>query len=293
MKDSITPHTIATLAVMLRAAQSSKKPILLVEGETDDLVLQHSFGERIQVLPAHGKHLACEGAKVLHDEMGHRDWFLAIVDADFDHILEIEIKHPSILVSELHDLECEYIKSRALEKTLREHGSAEKMQRLFNLPDTAGFSVLASHVRTELHKPAAVLGALRLLSVQKNLNLSFKKLRHEKVLSAKTIDIDKRHLVETIRQQNVGIKVDTESTLKEIDNILGQHHDPWQLCQGHDLVKVFCLGLRRIWSSKTLDVETVESSLRLAFEFAFLSLSQPGRSLVSFVEEFERRAAAN
>lgn len=291
MKDSITPHTVAALAVMLRTAQPTKKPILLVEGESDELVLQHSFGDRVQIVPAHGKLLACEGAKVLHDEMGHRDWFLAIVDADFDHILGIEIKHPSILVSELHDFECEYIKTRSLEKTLREHGSAEKMRRLFNLPDTAGFSVLASHVRTELHKPATVLGAFRLLNAQKNLNLDFKKLRHEKILYAKTIDIDKRHLIELMKQQNPDIKIDTDYISSEIDILLSKDHDPWQLCQGHDLVKIFCLGLRRIWSSKTLDIEAIESSLRLAFELAFLLLNQPGKTLVSFVEEFERRTA--
>ncbi|AFE06260.1 hypothetical protein COCOR_05221 [Corallococcus coralloides DSM 2259] len=293
MKDSITPHTIANLAVMLRAAQSGKKPILLTEGETDELILQHMFGERIQIVPAHGKFLASEGAKVLHDEMGHRDWFLAIVDADFDHILGIEFGHPAILVSESHDFECEYLKTRALEKTLREHGSAEKLARTLKLPADTQFSIFASHVRMEIHKPAMILGALRLINIKDQLNLDFKKLRHEKLLEPKTIELDEKSLIESIKQHNPGKKIDTKQLTTKIKLVLGENHDPWQLCQGHDLVKIFCLGLRRMWSSSSRDLDSIESSLRLSFESAFLLLSHSGRLLVSFIEKFENQASVH
>lgn len=293
MKDTITAHSIASLARMLRAGQPNKKPIILVEGETDELLLQHCFGSRVDTAPAHGKALASEAAQILYNETGERAGYLAIVDADFDHILGTPIEHPAILVSDLHDFECEYIKSPALDKVLREYGSLDKIARSLGLSKDLEASVLPGLIRKELHKAACVIGALRLLSIKANLSLDFKDLRHEKLFEPRTITINKIRLLELIKIQNPSRPFEPEQAILHLDSILLESHDPWQLCQGHDLIAIFGLGMRRMWGKKALDNDTIESSLRLAFELSFLLTGTAGKNLASFVTEFESRVRAS
>lgn len=74
---------------------------------------------------------------------------------------------------------------------------------------------------------------------------------------------------EQLRQQLNELEV-TRSRLIEVGLLdKEEDHDPWQVCCGHDLVKILSLGLRKaIGSNKATDVEpnSLERNLRLAYE---------------------------
>ncbi|WP_224240209.1 DUF4435 domain-containing protein [Hyalangium gracile] len=284
-------HTVANTVMMVRAAQVKKKPIVLVEGSKDHKALEHCLGERVELIPAYGKDLVIAGAKVLHDELNQFGWYIAVVDADFDRILGIENAHAVVLVSDAHDMECEYVKSYAMEKVLREYGSRSKIKRHFNVEDVSNTSVTAEHVRQAIFGPASVFGAARLVNARHKLNLDFKEIRHDKALEPKTINVKVDRLVELVVIKNADRIVDRSWLISEVELVLGEKHEPWQLCQGHDVVKIVALGLRRLWSSQSPDEDTIEKALRLAFDVECLRGSACGSAILKFIEAFETRGA--
>jgi hypothetical protein len=65
-------------------------------------------------------------------------------------------------------------------------------------------------------------------------------------------------------------------------------HDPWQLCNGHDLVGVLSIGLRRAIGSQSavgVGVEEMERALRLAYEAVDFAASELYRA----IREWEQR----
>jgi hypothetical protein len=65
-------------------------------------------------------------------------------------------------------------------------------------------------------------------------------------------------------------------------------HDPWQLCNGHDLVEVLSIGLRRAIGSQSaaaVRVEEIERALRLAYE----SVDFAASALYRTIREWEQR----
>jgi hypothetical protein len=220
--------------------------------------------------------------------VGVLGWYFAILDADFDRILGIAWVHAAVFVTDLHDLECEYLHSPALEKVLREYGSRDRLVRRFGgSADAVDWPAMANSIRAELHRSGAIFGALRLVSIRKVLDLEFKELNQSSALKPKTIEVDLKKLLDLVLMNNPGNVQDRKQLARDVEAELAQDHDLWQLCQGHDLLTLFALGMRRMWCSAPPTDDVVEKSLRLGFEAAFFLATGHGKRVEQFLRGYE------
>jgi len=125
----IDGYYIAAQIRLLR--QVHKGTVLILEGQDDakifDKFVDHS-GCKTEV--AFGKPNALKALDLLEDEgvLG----VLAIVDSDFDRLLQTENNLENLYLTDLHDIDLTMFCSPALETYLREHGDKALLEKNFN-----------------------------------------------------------------------------------------------------------------------------------------------------------------
>lgn len=278
MDEFITGDTIANAVRMIRAAQLTKRTVMIVEGESDRRFLEICMRGRLECYPVKGKDKVIKALEVLKRESA-LGWFFALMDADFDRLLGVTVSHDSAVMTDLHDLECELLSSPALEKVVREYCSEDKCFSALGVRDLV---LAAVRIRQELLEQGSVLGAIRFVSRRDGLSVKFSGMSYEAILVPKTVKVDPVEAVRYLLSR--GSHVTNEGSLMaEVKKVLDAGHEAWQLCQGHDLVNLFLLGMRRLWGRGNLRDGIVDSGLRLAYEEAFLGSREFGKFILRFL----------
>jgi len=146
---------------------------LLVEGSTDERVYKHFIGEdKCQIIVTHSKDNAIKALVILEKDklLG----VLAIVDADFMVLEEMQPSSQNLLLTDMHDLELMIINSPALEKVLVELGSTEKISKLEK--------TYKKDIRSLLLESAMPIGYLRWVSLREKLSLKFETLKLDRFI---------------------------------------------------------------------------------------------------------------
>lgn len=281
MQKYVTGETIAISLRMVRKAQKIARPIILVEGTTDVRLYRWMIGPAAEVVPGTGKENVLQAVERIDDCWG---WCICVLDADFDRILGIE-RDNRILLTDLHDIECEYFRSDAFKKTLDEFCSFEKLRKAFPSISSDDLGRAVDEVRESVIAACAVIGCLRLVSAKKGFGLRFRGIDHRKVLSPKTVDVDLSELVRVVLANGAAISVSPDQLVELINAELEEKHDCWQLCQGHDLVSISCIGIRRVWGDGKINEYYLDRALRLAFEAPFFWSTHLGQSLAHKLQE--------
>ncbi len=273
MRDYITPDRIANNIRMLRSDSRFKGSILIAEGDTDAR-LWNNFIDAAQchVQNAFNKENAVEILKIL--ERDNFSGVLAIVDADFSVLEGNEPRNPNLFFTDTHDVETMMLKSPALEKLLREHGSEEKINNF------------GKDVRATLLESSKPIGYLRFYSLKDDLAFRFENLSFHKFIDKYNLAIDMNKLIKTVLE-NSQKHDDPEEIKKNLNNLISEKHDPWYVCCGHDLIEILSLGLRKPFgscNSKDVEPTTLEKDLRLAYESSYFVLTQLYRD----IREWER-----
>ena len=253
MRSSIAAVDIANRVRLLRTHH--KGAFLIVEGDTDKRFYERYISrEHCQIVIAYSKEQAVEALKIL--EQDHFSGVLAIVDADFDILLQSHPSTPNLLLTDTHDVETMLLKSPALDKVLAEFGSEEKINRH---PDI--LSLLCAAGRP--------LGYLRLVSLREDLSLRFEELPMNRFLAEPALTVDRARLIRTIKDHSVKPQLRDSDIEAMIGDVETDTHDPWHVCNGHDLVGILSLGLRSSLGTNNpaqVRPEILERSLRLAYE---------------------------
>ncbi|MGL5080845.1 MAG: DUF4435 domain-containing protein [Microcoleaceae cyanobacterium] len=198
---------------------------------------------------------------------------LAIVDADFDH-LEVSLhSSPNLIRTDTHDLETILLNSSALEKVIAEFGSEEKIAKF------------GRGVRTVLLEAGMPIGYLLWISQLDELNLTFDGITFSKFINDQTLQIDEFKLIQEVKNKSQAFVLKNEDLQQRLIKQKSDTRDPWQVCCGHDLVKILSLGLRKaIGSAKASDVEpnNLERILRLAYEETYFYKTQIYSSVCSW-----------
>lgn len=281
MQNFVTGETIAISVRMVRKAQKVSKPILLVEGTTDVRLYRWMLGGAAEVVPGTGKENVLQATARIGDCW---EWCICVLDADFDRILGVE-RDNRILLTDLHDIECEYFRSDAFRKTLDEFCSFEKLRKAFPSISSGDLDRAVDEVRESVISACAVIGSLRLVSAKRNLQLRFKGMDHRKVLEPKTVSVDVTALVRVVLANGASVAVSPDDLTKWTISERDAGHDRWQLCQGHDLVSVSCIGIRRVWGDGKVNEDYLDRALRLAFEAAFFWGTNLGHALAQRLEQ--------
>ncbi len=132
-------------------------------------------------------------------------------------------------------------------------------------------------VRRKLLEAGTLIGYLRWISQLKRLNLTFNDIKYSNFIDKETLQADEIKLIKEVKNKSQKFDLQDVELKQNTDKIKSSNHDPWQICCGHDLVKILSLGLcKAIGSNKTSDVEPekMEICLRLAYEDSYFSQTQ-------------------
>jgi hypothetical protein len=274
------PRSAVVIANEIRLRRSQHLgSFIVIEGRNDRLFYERFFDlQQCKLVVADGKEKVCEVVRIL-DADNFRG-VLGIVDADFDLLEEIPVSSYNVIRGNCHDIEAMLICSPALDRVLREFGSEDKIQRLVT---SAG-----RDIRHILLAAASPLGYLRWHSLRSNLRLRFEGLSFGRFIDMTTLTADRSTLIATVKNHSQRQELqsdDLELAIRELEN---PNHDRWQLCNGHDLVGVLSIGLRRAFGSQSagaVGIEELERALRLSYEAVDFAASDLCRT----IREWEQR----
>jgi hypothetical protein len=274
------PRSAVVIANELRLRRSQHQgTFVVVEGRDDRLFYERFLDiQQCKFVVADGKEKVCEVISIL-DAAGFHG-ALGIVDADFDLLDEIPMSSLNVIRGNCHDIEAMLIRSPALNRVLREFGSEDKIQKFVT---KAGRDIC--HVLLAAVSP---LGYLRWHSLRSDLRLRFDGLPLARFVDMVTLTADRSKLIATVKNHSQRHDLDNEELGLAIRGIDNPQHDPWQLCNGHDLVGVLSIGLRKALGSQSavaVGVEEIARALRLAYESVDFATCELYRA----IREWEQR----
>ena len=274
MRGHLGPADVANSIRMTRSQFDGA--IVVVEGNGSDSLFYKKVLDRrsARLAPAHGKENLVEVIGRLNGESFAG--VLGIADADRDRILGKSVASPNLFLTDTCDLESMLILSPALDKVLLEFGSDSKIQ---SFEQRRGVTI-----REFLFESVRPLGALRLISERDGLSLKFKDLRFEKLVTDE-LGLDLAKLLTTLRTRTPDppkAKV-WQALPSQIEDVERDTKVPSvQLCNGHDLVAMLCLGLRRHWGGSNalrITPDELETLLRVAYESQYFNSTELCASL--------------
>lgn len=205
-------------------------------------------------------------------EKGSFEGFLVIVDADFWYLEGIKPGSVNLFLTDSHDLETMILYTPGvLEKILDEWGSTNKIKRL------------KKPVRDMLLENALLIGFLRWIASpsKDNLSLVFRDLCFENFIDKAGFKVNIDKMIDEVKNNSSKIEIDRESTKSRIKSLKKENHDPWQVCCGHDMIKLLAIGFRFIFGNKNAKnlKDAMEGIVRLAYEYNDFCLTGLYRSM--------------
>lgn len=238
--------------------QVRKTAVLIVEG-SDDKKLFTRFVEahRCSIVGAYGKENVINVVSIL-DNSGFQG-MLGVADRDFDDIENVTYASANLVFTDEHDAECMMLRSEALCRVLIENASESKL-RAFE----AGEGVA---IRDVLLNRAHAIGCIRLISRRSGLSLNFDDLQF-RFVDRDSLKVDVERLVDQIVSRTTPCTATRAELRQLIEEEMGEGHDLWQICCGHDMIAILAIGMRRCIGSAAVsdsDPSLIASKLRLAF----------------------------
>jgi hypothetical protein len=233
---------------------------LLVEGVSDKkLFARHVDSEQVKIYVTYGKQNALAVLSILdkYEFIG----IAAIVDSDFDRVMNSITTHPNCLNSDFHDAEMMMVLSSAFEKIIGEYADP-KLVEIFEHAHGLCVRKILLHRAQEVAYP-------RWASIANNWWLRFKELQFQRFVDRLDLGISVKALYNSIISRNSESEVDLSDLQSECARLKELATDLRELCNGHDVIAILAIGLRRaIGKNKAADVnvDTLESALRLAFD---------------------------
>jgi hypothetical protein len=267
MREYITPDRIANTIRLQRSQYTGS--FLIAEGDTDARAWKNLMDStKCRVVIAHNKNNAIAALNIL--EQANVAGVVAVVDADFDILEETVLLSQNLLLTDTHDLETMLLKSPALEKVLREHGSTEKIERF------------AQDIRQTLLQSAKILGYLRWASLKFNYCLKFQDLAFNKFVDDRTLILNESKLIQTVKNHSQKQGLDEKQIRANMDSLKTDTQDMWHVCCGHDMIAILSIALCKALgscNSKQVEPNVLEINLRLAYESAHFRETKLYRSI--------------
>ncbi len=258
MRELLTVDRVANQLRLRRSTFSGA--FLLVEGSSDKVFYERFVDKTVcEFVIMIGKSRAIAVLGILEKSSFQR--VLAIVDADFDRLELSQYNSPNLLRTDTHDLETMLIDSPALDKVIVEFGSEDKIAKFGN-------------VRAALIEAGVSIGYLRWISLSNELNLTFNGIKFSKFINEQTLQIDESELIKEVKNKSQNFSLDNRDIQQWVANKKSDNHDPLQICCGHDLVEILSLGLRKAIGTMKVEVDSLERSLRLAYEEVYFQQTQ-------------------
>jgi hypothetical protein len=267
LQNSQTPASfIDTIRLSLRHPIGHKKYWILVEGETDQKLYQKLIdGDKTQVkavspsgianLRSILKTLLAESTESLQP-IKH---VLGIRDADFLHLDGQQESQANLFITDFHDAEMMMI---ACDETFKSWVSEYLSEELDNF----------QQLRQQFLHALIFLSGLRWLNHREDLTLNFNKFYDESCSNS-----NRQECIDKLVKRSPNRK--REVSVEEIDKLVAEVTDYYNLCNGHDMEEVMADFVPKT-RNKGITSERVGESLRLAYHKHNFATTQLYQSLI-------------
>jgi hypothetical protein len=235
----IDEKSVAVRARQLRSEleRTRHQPLaaVIVEGRSDQITYM-SVLDTSKCYPVFGynKETVIKAVRFLVDD-GFKG-VIGVVDADFDNLNGGSVAWLNLIVSDTHDLETMVLESSAFDKFL-----------LFLLPsDKLHYcEPFAGKVRDHMIQLGKPIGYLRWLSDLENLSLDFNDMHFPKFIDGTRLVLDLEKMVDLVISRSGSCRVPRDEVLASLKTLVDVSHNPWDVCQGHDLISILAIVLPR------------------------------------------------
>lgn len=271
--------TIADFIAEIKMTRAAfKGTLLLVEGPNDAALLEELVDPSLcRVIPDRGKESVLAAMATLQKE--GLAGLVALVDADFWHLGIGGGCGRDVVCTDVHDLELLMVRSAALDTVLREMGSSDKISQFFSAGENRGVGV-----RSILLTAALPVGLARFVNARDGLGLSFEAVPVENYVRRGDVTCDDVGVHRRILQANE-YPMTLEEFRVQLAAVPVKRGQEWQVCQGHDVLAVLAVALRKAWGSRTAQQCTpthLGEVLRMAFRERHFRKTQVFRDLVEW-----------
>ena len=274
MRSYLTSKRLMTKLAMLRSGKKSKT-LVVVEGLTDYRV----YGKILdlttcEIIIGESKENVIEAIKMC--EQQKLQGIIGIVDADFWHMEDKKEQLPKALfMTDYHDLECMMLHSKAFEHVFLEYGDLGKLAHFERL--------IGEKMPIWMLENVALIGYLRKLSLERNLELRFSQLEFEKFMDMNKLEIiEERMIQEILFASHKQTQYKSWQISKWLQQVMSVYDDPWQVCCGHDLVEWLAIGFAQVfgnYNAKKLFSGQLEGSFRLSYHSTLFEETQLYKAL--------------
>ena len=254
LESQIPPHKqyaadIAALKLQY-GSPSNKKVIILVEGTDDARFYKHFFDTQHSFIKAMKGKIFVEQA--LNDLKLRIPNIIGIRDADFLHLEQKTSPLPNLFLTDVHDLELMLLHSDSV---------FQKLVNEYNLSVT---------LRKQILDTVAFLAYFRWYNEKNDwynennepIGFTFTGLKLNKFY--KNSQLNERDLVEQIKaQSHKALLIDIDEIISGINELQDDTHNLWQLCNGHDYIKI--LAAEITLNNKGINDEDLTQILRMTY----------------------------
>ena len=231
---------------MIRQARTDA--FLMLEGQ-DDVRFWKKKGRRharCRVIDGRGKSNVVGAIKRLDSTAF--SGVLGIVDSDYDELEGRALPSDNLVRTDAHDLECLLCRSSALDSVLAEHGDDDKIASFECQSDTT--------VREALLERALIFGRLRWAAIRFGESNPLAGILLRRFVCDRTWDVDHARLLQALPDTG-----DWQARVLALPQA-----DPWLIAQGHDLVELLVIGLRKVLGTlrSSIGRDQIASILRQA-----------------------------
>lgn len=227
MSDYITPDRCMSEMFMLREANPNAV-FLYVEGRDDIKLISRLVKPEVYVGFCKGKAKVCELMEKV--EQSRLKNVVAIVDKDYDELLNSESYIDGLYYTDGTDMESTILKvEKTVEKILLEYADSAKVDDY----NSNHIPMLVARV----YEICSQVGKLRLTNQKYDMGLKFKEVAITDYID-RDLNFDFAMFSDAIITNSE--KEDNADSIKgRINYEQEQRYDFWEICRGHDLVKVF------------------------------------------------------
>lgn len=259
MQNYIDYHRVANVVLMTQKGFSGV--IVLVEGIRDIEFYSKFFSEdNCRLISAKDKSTLIEAIHEL--EIRKATLYFGIVDSDYWGLENKIPKSQNIICTDTHDVETILIQSSAFNNAI------SKIIPKAKINYSNDFTKV---IREALFLLSLPIGYLRWINYRYNLGLDFKDLPYRNFINYENSVCDLDELLRIVcctARTNIPVMTipDIKQKYKEINNL---YQNPYQVCQGHDLINVFILIFPKVYSNFFLNHAKVYfQNINSPFEFA-------------------------
>ncbi|WP_082140181.1 DUF4435 domain-containing protein [Desulfovibrio sp. TomC] len=231
----------------------------IVEGESDvKFFLNRPFKRNIKLIVAYGWENAEEIISI-SESRAVEDKIFVVLDRDYRDYIGRACGSRTVL-TDSHSIESMMFWSNAFVRILSEYGSTNKVTTRYGNPEG---------VRDAIASVCIQIGRYRIFSQQFTKNIKFKGIKYSKFIDKKTLLLDIRKFLGTLRKQveNSALIENCDWEMAQSSPLVEMYDDPKYICHGHDLMTVTALSLQSACGthSASFDVEAIESFFRASY----------------------------